>query len=606
MHPDRRVSLFGPPSIPAVVFMALLVLVPIGLQQPLLNSDGDLARHLTHGRYMLEHHAIIRADPFSYTRPGQPFVAFEYGSQLVYAVAERIAGLPGIAVLAGILVAATYGLVAALLLRRGVDPLLAYLTTILAALIGAGHWLARPHLFSYVATVVLLDLLEREPRPVFLRFGVLFALWANLHGGFVFGLTLIGMYLIGSVGELASGADRAYWAERVRFYGKAIVVSMLATVLTPYGLSLHRYILRIFGLHYIMDNTQEFTSPDFHDPGPKFFLGALLITMVALAVSQRRPTLPRLLVLCSGTAFALLAWRNVPLYGLTALPILALHTADGWRGLPDVRGVRERFARTANAAKTLIWIAPAVTAMLALGLNRGRLGASQVIRQTFDDSVFPVAAVAHAKASGVDGHIFSEFVWNGYLEYAWPEQRIFIDGGTDFFGEDLFREYAKVRLLGPGWRDVLRRWDVSVLLVRRKSPLAREAVRDRDWQIAYCYTLAVLLRRTPPPDAIRPAEADSAEQALVTCASRVGTRPGALRLPGDGSLRGRLALGGRAASGIFLGSHGAPGGERRGEEIEPHHMPHGGRAVGPVDLLALGVRPARVGDADLPHPRARL
>src|SRR6476620_70271 len=123
MHPDRRVSLFGPPSIPAVVFIALLVLVPIGLQQPLLNSDGDLARHLTHGRYMLEHHAIIPADPFSYTRPGQPFVAFEYGSQLVYAVAERIAGLPGIAVLAGILVAATYGLVAALLLRRGVDPL---------------------------------------------------------------------------------------------------------------------------------------------------------------------------------------------------------------------------------------------------------------------------------------------------------------------------------------------------------------------------------------------------------------------------------------------------------------------------------------------------
>ena len=128
----------GPPSIPAVVFLTLLFLVPIGLQQPLLNSDGDLARHLLHGQYMLEHRELIRADPFSYTRPGQPFVAFEYGSQILYALAQRFGGLPAVAVLAGLLLASTYSLLAGFLLRRGVDPLLAYLTVVLAALVGAG------------------------------------------------------------------------------------------------------------------------------------------------------------------------------------------------------------------------------------------------------------------------------------------------------------------------------------------------------------------------------------------------------------------------------------------------------------------------------------
>src|SRR5215216_3294211 len=114
-----------PASIPAVVFGLLAAVVPIALQTPLLNSDGDLARHLRHGRYMLEHGGLIRLDPFSFTRPGTPFVGFEYGSQLIYALAERLGGLPGVAVLAGILIALTYGLLTAFLLRRGVDPLLA-------------------------------------------------------------------------------------------------------------------------------------------------------------------------------------------------------------------------------------------------------------------------------------------------------------------------------------------------------------------------------------------------------------------------------------------------------------------------------------------------
>jgi hypothetical protein len=158
---------FKPPSIPAVVFVLLAVLVPLGLQQPLLNSDGDLARHLRHGRYMLEHGGLIRNDPFSFTRPGAPFLGFEYGSQIVYALAERAAGLPGVAVLAGLLIALSYALLARLLLDRGVDPLLAYLAVAIAAALGAGHWLARPHLFSFVAVVLLLWVLERRPpKPV--------------------------------------------------------------------------------------------------------------------------------------------------------------------------------------------------------------------------------------------------------------------------------------------------------------------------------------------------------------------------------------------------------------------------------------------------------
>src|SRR6478752_4664691 len=144
-----------PPSIPATVFAVF------GLQQPMLNADGDPARHIRHGLWMLEHHALISADPFSFTRPGAPFLGFEYGTQLVFALAWKAGGIAAVTVLVGLLIASVYALLAWVLLRLNVEPLLAYIVTVGAAALGGGHWVARPHLFSFLATVTLLWLLER-------------------------------------------------------------------------------------------------------------------------------------------------------------------------------------------------------------------------------------------------------------------------------------------------------------------------------------------------------------------------------------------------------------------------------------------------------------
>ena len=86
-RPARRHWL---PSIPATVFVAILAFVIFGFQEPLLNSDSDLPRHLRLGEWMLQHHALIRIDPFSFSKPGQPFVACEYGSQRASATSTFI------------------------------------------------------------------------------------------------------------------------------------------------------------------------------------------------------------------------------------------------------------------------------------------------------------------------------------------------------------------------------------------------------------------------------------------------------------------------------------------------------------------------------------
>jgi hypothetical protein len=114
-----------------VLFATVLLVLPVLGHRSLLGSDGDLARHLRLGEWMVSHRALL----------------------------------------------------AVLLRSRGVDPGLAMLASLLTVLTGTMHWLARPHLFTFVGVALLLFLLERtRPRSVWL-FAPLFVLWANLHGG---------------------------------------------------------------------------------------------------------------------------------------------------------------------------------------------------------------------------------------------------------------------------------------------------------------------------------------------------------------------------------------------------------------------------------------
>lgn len=483
------------PSLFDIIFVIWAVVIPVGFGFRLLNSDGDLARHLRLGQFMLDRHALLREDVFSFTKAGAPFLAFEYGSEVLYAAAYEAAGLAGVAVLAGLVLALTYALVARWLVRRGGDPLLAYLVSMAAAVLSASHWLARPHLFTMLFVVVLLELLQHTSRRTLPAYVPLFIVWANLHGGFSFGCILIALYAAGEAIEGRLSTDRAAWYARARHHTTALGLALLASLINPHGLRLLAHVFGFFGNSAILRQTQEFMSPDFHTINGKIFLLALLGVIAGLAGSRRRPTAPVLLVLLATIAFALLSQRNIELFALAALPLVALHLDPEWRALPALRGAKAAFERE-HAGRYAGAGAAVVAALLAgLALFGGNVAGIPVVPNRFDGAAFPVRAVAEARRAGLEGRMFNNFIWGGYLVHAWPEQRVFIDGGTDHYGERLFNEYIQVWNLEPGWRDVLKRWDVSLALVPPSSRLADELMRDARWRPWYCDSIAVILRR---------------------------------------------------------------------------------------------------------------
>jgi hypothetical protein len=490
------------PSLFDIVFLIWALVVPIGFSARLINSDGDLARHLRLGRLMLDRHGILSTDVFSHTAAGKPFLAFEWGSEVAYATAERLGGLAMVSVLAGLVLALTFALLARFMVRRGGDPLLAYLISMAAAVLSAGHWLARPHLFTLLFVVILLDLLERDrPAPLWL-YAPFFAVWANMHGGFSFGLILIGAFLAGDLLEAWQAADKAPWLASARRRGLALGVALLSTLANPHGIGLLVHVGGFFGQQAILRQTNEFQSPDFHTINGKLFLLALLGVLAALALCRRRPPWAWLLIVVGTVAMALVSQRNIELFALTALPLVALHVDREWRGLPILGRARTVFQREYQGSYSGLGAGIVAALLVGLGLAHGRVAGVQLVQDRFDPHAFPVAAAERARAAGLSGPIFNQFTWGGWMMHDWPEMPVFIDGGTDHYGEALFNEYIQVWNLEPGWRDILAKWKIRWVLVDPRARVAHQLVREPDWGVWYCDSVAVMLERGAGTDSV--------------------------------------------------------------------------------------------------------
>jgi hypothetical protein len=493
------------PSIPDVVFAGLAWLQVAAASVMLLNRDGDLPRHIAVGKVMLESHSLVRQDFFSHTAYGRPFLAYEWLSQLILAAVYEWAGLDAVAVLAAIAIALAYALIAGFLIRRGVVIDLVLVTVAAAALLGMTHWAARPHAFSFAASAILLRLLEPGKRRRLLLFVPLFALWANLHPGFLFGLGVLGLVTLGDILEGIAGGNRAEWWRAARYHGAALGVGSAATLLNPYGLGLHAHSLGHLGNSEIIPGIIEFSSPDFHSVEGLAFLGILLVTLAAVAARRTRLTAPTLLILLATLALSLHSRRYIALFGIVTLPLIALSIAEDWkRWVPGMFG---NFAQTLAYGDRLArrgGLALAVVALLGLAVTDYHGHRTQYVATEFSRDVFPVDAVNFARTAGVTGKLYNEYMWGGYITLAWPEQRVAIDGFADFYGTQIFREFFQVAWLDPGWRDVLRRWNVGLVLMRADSRLADELGGEPGWHEVYRDHLAVLLQKSgaaPPQSA---------------------------------------------------------------------------------------------------------
>jgi hypothetical protein len=505
------------PSVADLVFLGCL-LVCVAASTVMLSADGDPSRHLVVGERILATGAIPNRDVFSHTMAGQPFVPYEWLSEVASAASARAAGLAGPVLLHGSAIGLSFAMLYALVRSRGAAVLLALAITLLATMASTMHWLARPHIFTFVGTAIFYSILCRWyagslSRKWLWALPLVMVVWANLHGGFLIGLVVGGAFVGADVLRSCFGKPEVATAAGARLKALLPVAAAVfaAILLNPAGPSLLFHVTGYLGKSLLVDNTQEYRSPDFHKTDVRVFLIMLLVTLGALAWSRRRPALHEGLLVTGFTYFSLYSGRNIPLFAIITAPVLVpllqgayeslevsgragtiLKRAVAWLARRDAA-----YSRIDSRAQGHLWPVVAVLVLLGIAWAQARAG-QDPLGAVFNKQRLPVDAVAYLKQHVPEGNGFNEFHWGGYLLHElWPAQRVFIDGQTDFYGEALTREYLDAALLHAGWRDVLDRYDVRWVIFSTDTPFVRALEETPGWHAVYSDDVATVLLRDP-------------------------------------------------------------------------------------------------------------
>jgi hypothetical protein len=232
---------------------------------------------------------------------------------------------------------------------------------------------------------------------------------------------------------------------------------------------------------FLVDYTNEYKSPDFHLPLFWPFAGILLLILLLLGFKRLKLRPTHLFLLLFWGAMGLYSARNIPLFALISIPILAEGSADSFRS----------FFPSRIGSGSGAWSAAALLLTLAV-----LFAGVTLPHDSYNPERFPVAAVDWLEENPQPGKVFNNFMWGGYLLYRlWPEQLVFIDGQTDFYGEELTREYVDVMGGEPGWQDVLAKRQVDWAILPADSLAARLISNELEWNTVYQDDTTVILQR---------------------------------------------------------------------------------------------------------------
>lgn len=417
-------------------------------------TDPDLGWHLAAGAIVAETGTAPTSDPWSYTMAGYEWIDHEWLQDGILFAAWNFGLWP--------LVQIVFLLVSFIPLA-----LWLYRTERLASLIAvalAGHILlgvvgVRPQAFSFLFVFLLYEILSRqrllEHRAVLCALPFFFLIWANLHGGFPAGFILWGVLLAGKtalvIPERWKGLRKhaAEWC--------ALFVSAVATLGTPYGITLWREILESVGAPLI-GRISEWQFSVIHWP----IAFPILVAFGAVLIIFYARVLP-LHHVAAGAVFFLFAWKHArmtPFLFIVALPLIERALAMFAKDIdkhPDkhlIRWVGDRFC------------------VLFIFLLLLAASVSETVVKPYQSPAAAMRALNSVEAR-THGRIFNEYGFGGALILENPNRQLFIDGRMphwrDGSGYSAFKEYLDLYYEAGDWRGAFARYGISIAILQHNE-----------------------------------------------------------------------------------------------------------------------------------------
>ncbi len=452
-----------------------------------LLADGDVGWHIRTGEYVLDHGSVPHHDLYSFSKPGAPWYAWEWLSDVLDALLFRALGLKGVVLAAGVLIAFFAASLMRRIMRRDVHMFVAIGVAMAGVVSSAMHFLARPHVFTLVFLSVSMWMLEtdRDGKSASRRLWLLVPLtmvWTNLHGGFLVLVAILGLAAVGSAAEAFLG-DRNF-AGAVRYAALAGACAA-ASLVNPYGWGLHQHVVEYLRSDWIRNVVQEFQSPSFRGEGMLQFEALLFTGLIAAGSLLRRRKIVEGLWILFFAYLSLSSVRHVPVFVAVTIPLIAGEVAGWWN------------AWSKNATKnSVLGILNAMGADSAAGFRRTSAWPALVIvalvvindpikwPKDFPKELFPLEIVRTHEAEILNSTLLTTDQWADYLIFRNPgRQKVFIDGRSDFYGPSIGNEYIQVLNGSWQWRKVMEKYKFNLALVPVDQPIAQLLKQSPDWRV---------------------------------------------------------------------------------------------------------------------------
>jgi len=472
-------------------------------------ADPDLWMHILTGQAILRTGHIPRFDTYSYTAAGMPWHNHEWLAQLALAVSYAHLGVFGPKLLKLLCASITILALAIGISATHASSRIQRLTLIITGVALATQMQFRPQLFTFMMLSVVMTLIAIEVYrggAILWPLIPMFALWANLHGGYTIGL---GAMIIAVAVLFIQGRGDTGRKTSARRLGLVTLGCAGATILNPFGAGLWTGVAHSVSDPLIRQIVADWVPlPEtllsmWRESKPELlqYVAPLLLFASFIAAVAMAPDLGDAALLAVATIFigsALYASRNVALAVIALAIPLARHATLALEPTPAIKvGDRLEYAdppqpTLGNEPTTALLAISALLVALAGGTFSNRLKTWKPV---------PTGAVAFMERHGLHGNILNQFEWGEYL--AWHvgnDSRVFIDGRCELVYPDrLIRQYAVFFYGLEGADAVLDAFPHNFVLIGPHTKGYEVVRKDGRWQLIYSDATAALFARAALP-----------------------------------------------------------------------------------------------------------
>jgi hypothetical protein len=485
----------------------LLPLIGLGVYAALVPMPpNDFWWYLRSGQIVAES-GVPRTNIFAWTLPADTPYTYAWLASWLFYVIHQTGGLELVIAARNLLLLAALAVIGVEARQRSGSWALAGLATTLAGALSLNNMIVRPQMWSWLPFVLTLYLLRRYAdgrlRPGWLAaLPIMMLFWANAHGAFVLGLLATFAVAAGETIRARLGQAGARSARQLGWLYAASLGSALATLVTPYGVDLYRY-LAVMTNHPVQKYVADWLHPTPADPVNRLFYGSILLLVAVLALARRRPTVTDVLLI---VGFLWLAWsmqRTVTWFGFALAPVLVAWLA-GERGA-QAPAPPARPLALVNGALALVFVVPLVLAQPWF-VDRLPLPEYYRARLLRDPAAGPLlssdtpVAAADYLSRHPGGRLYNEAGFGSYLIWATPGIAVAIYPHFEIFPPEFIEDYVKITR-GEDAAERLARYgaDRVILSLAEQPQLAAALATSPGWTREYADRISEVWRYTPPP-----------------------------------------------------------------------------------------------------------